>query len=115
MNKTSKRSKPYWEMTTEELREATKEFDQEFIIDTSRPLTAKERREWEQLRRNTQRDLEFHRVNVSLPPSLLKELDALAKQRRLSRSKLIRMGLQTYVSMHQRKGDSRIDQLQTKR
>ena len=33
-------SKPYWEMTTAELREATKEFDQEFIGETFRPANA---------------------------------------------------------------------------
>src|SRR5207253_2040215 len=48
----SKPSKPYWEMTTEELREATKEFDQEFIIDTFRELTPEERKHWEHVQRN---------------------------------------------------------------
>ena len=36
-------AKPYWEMTTAELREATKEFDQEFIGDTFGPPTAEQR------------------------------------------------------------------------
>jgi hypothetical protein len=31
-----KAAKPYWEMTTEELREATKEFDEEFVADKAR-------------------------------------------------------------------------------
>jgi hypothetical protein len=31
--------KPYWEMTTEELREGTKEFDEEFAADKAGPLT----------------------------------------------------------------------------
>ena len=35
-------SKPYWEMTTAELRDATKEFDQEFIGDTFGPPTAEQ-------------------------------------------------------------------------
>ena len=33
-----KKSKPYWEMTTEELAEATKEFDEEFVAAKSRAL-----------------------------------------------------------------------------
>jgi hypothetical protein len=37
--KTKKPSKPYWEMTTAELREATKQFDEEFVADKGRPLT----------------------------------------------------------------------------
>ena len=36
-------TKPYWEMNTAELREATKEFDQEFIGDTFGPPTAEQR------------------------------------------------------------------------
>ena len=36
-------SKPYWEMTTAELREATKEFDREFISDTFGPPSAEQR------------------------------------------------------------------------
>jgi len=31
--KTKKFMKPYWEMTTAELREATKQFDEEFVGD----------------------------------------------------------------------------------
>ena len=34
-----KTAKPYWDMTTEELREATKEFDNEFVADKAQPLT----------------------------------------------------------------------------
>ena len=39
--KSKKRSKPYWEMTTAELREATKEFDEEFVGYRARPLSPK--------------------------------------------------------------------------
>ncbi len=35
-------SKPYWEMNTAELREATKQFDQEFVGDTFRSATPQE-------------------------------------------------------------------------
>ena len=31
-----KNAKPYWEMTTAELREATKEFDEEFVAEKKR-------------------------------------------------------------------------------
>ena len=37
--KNKKPSKPYWEMTTAELREATKQFDEEFVGDKARPLS----------------------------------------------------------------------------
>ncbi len=36
------RHKKYWEMTKAELAESTKEFDQEFVADKARPMTAAE-------------------------------------------------------------------------
>jgi hypothetical protein len=42
--------KRYQDMTTAELREATKEFDQEFIADKARPMNAAERARDRQLR-----------------------------------------------------------------
>jgi hypothetical protein len=57
--KTKKRpggqKKPYWEMTTEELSEATKEFDKEFCIDSFRPLTAEEKALWQRIKRKRSR------------------------------------------------------------
>jgi hypothetical protein len=44
-----KSQKPYWEMTTEELREATKQFDGEFIAEKSRPLTPEMKALWERV------------------------------------------------------------------
>ena len=38
--------KPYWEMSLEELREATKEFDGPVDISKTRPLTKEERARW---------------------------------------------------------------------
>jgi hypothetical protein len=40
-------AKPYWEMNTDELREATKEFDEEFVADKAKPLTPALRSQWE--------------------------------------------------------------------
>ena len=37
--KNKKPAKPYWEMTTAELSEATKQFDEEFVGDKARPMT----------------------------------------------------------------------------
>jgi len=47
--------KKYWEMTTQELAEATKEFDQEFIADTFRPLNEEQRERWERMKRKPRR------------------------------------------------------------
>lgn len=42
--KRNRSDKPYWEMTAEELAEATKEFDKEIPPSKIRPLSEKERR-----------------------------------------------------------------------
>ena len=39
-------TKPYWEMTTDELREATKEFDREYVAGSAKPLSAAMRSRW---------------------------------------------------------------------
>jgi hypothetical protein len=38
--------KPYWEMTTEELAEATREFDREHVADSFREMTPAEEDAW---------------------------------------------------------------------
>ena len=45
--KRKKAAKPYWEMTTEELRDATKEFDKEFVADVVQPLSLQMLAQWE--------------------------------------------------------------------
>ena len=37
-----KNEKPYWEMTTEELREATKQFDEEFVFERSQTADSRD-------------------------------------------------------------------------
>ena len=49
-------AKPYWEMTTEELREATKQFDEEFVFERAKPLTPEMKARWE-------------RAKAKLPPT----------------------------------------------
>jgi hypothetical protein len=51
-----KKAMPYWEMTTEELREATRQFDEEFVAEKSRPLTPEMKALWE-------------RAKAKLPPT----------------------------------------------
>ena len=84
--------KPYWEMNAEELAEATKEFDEPFVIDKTRPLTPDERRLWNRIKRGRGRPKVGQgakRVSVSLERGLLKRVTALARKRRISRSKLL--------------------------
>ncbi len=94
--KTRKPAKPYWEMNTQELAEATKEFDREMVVDSFREPTPKERAKWERSQRKRGRPrqgLGHKVVAVSIEKGLLKRTDALAKRLGVSRAQLIARGL----------------------
>jgi hypothetical protein len=99
---TRKRSpKPYWEMTTAELREATKQFDEEFVAEKGRRLTAEEQALWEQVKAKAPRaeDGETERtIAVRLDKALLDRATALAKKKRLSRDALVARGLRALLA-----------------
>ena len=40
-------AKPFWDMTKDELQEATKEWDEEFAAGHARPMTAEMSARWE--------------------------------------------------------------------
>ena len=94
-----KRQKPYWEMNLEELREATAEFDEEFVADKFMPLTPEERAQWERIRAklNTPEESE-QTINVRLDKALLDRITALAKKKRISRDALIARGLKALLA-----------------
>jgi predicted transcriptional regulator len=96
--------KPYWEMTTRELADATQQFDQSFVADQSRPLTSAEREEWNQAKRKKGRPRVgqgFKRISVSLEKELLKRVTAWAKKRHVSRSKLLAQVLEDALARAQ--------------
>src|SRR5258708_425071 len=103
MKKTRPRpQKPYWEMNTEELAEATKEFDQEFIADTFKPLTPEMRKRWEMAKRKPGRPREgagAQVIAVSVEKTLLKRSDALARKMGLTRAGLIARGLKAVLAV----------------
>jgi hypothetical protein len=87
-----KKTKAYWEMSTKELAEVTKQFDEPFVIDKSRPLTVLERGQWNRLKRRKGRPKigkGFQRICVSMEKGLLKQVNALAKKQGLSRSSFL--------------------------
>jgi len=93
--------KPYWEMTTEELREATKEFDEEFVADRAKPMTAKMKAQWELAKAKLPRDEDEkteQTVTVRLDKALLERCTALAKKKRLSRDALVARGLRALLA-----------------
>src|SRR5437867_256335 len=99
--KSKKPTKPYWEMTTEELREATKQFDEEFVGDKGRPLTPDEQALWERVNakgENTKNGKPHAAIEVRLDKELLKRCTALAKKKRLSRDALIARGLRALLA-----------------
>ncbi len=78
------------------------EFDREFVVDTFRPLSAAQRRQWNRIRAKTGRAKPgrprvgggVERVSVTIERSLLKLEDREAKRLGISRARLIAMGLQ---------------------
>ena len=99
----SKPTKPYWEMTTEELAQATREFDQEHIGETFREMTPSEEKAWraavsKRRRGRPSRDTGLRTVSLQIEAALLKRLDALAKKRGLSRARLVAESLEAMLS-----------------
>ena len=94
-------SKPYWEMNLEELREATAEFDKEFVSDTFRPLTPEERARWEKFRFSWKASKEpsgMQVIAVRVDKRLLDRCTALAKKKRITRDRLIARGLKAILA-----------------
>jgi hypothetical protein len=84
--------KRYQKMNTRALKAATKQFDKPFVVDDSRQLTPEERKHWARAKRKRGRPKNgqgFRRISVSIEGGLLKKVTALAKKRRMSRSKLM--------------------------
>ena len=68
MTKTKKKSakptKPYWEMTLDELRDATKEFDGPINESEWRPMTKAERAEFERMQKKPARSIFIRRPDA---------------------------------------------------
>jgi hypothetical protein len=48
--------KPYWKMNSEELAHATKEFDEELVIEKCMPLSPRMRIRWKKAKRNSREE-----------------------------------------------------------
>jgi|SRR6266566_7834433 len=90
-----KPTKPYWEMNTAELREATKEYDRPGRPKFLRPPPEERRRHEEALRKvgRPRVGQGAKRVLITIERGLLKDADALARRRNTSRARLIAEGL----------------------
>ena len=93
--------KPYWEMNLEELREATKEFDKEFV--PSEPLTPEMKAQWERAKRKRGRPVKgggAKVISLSVERGLLEKADALAKRQGMSRADLFARGIQAVLAVY---------------
>jgi hypothetical protein len=94
-------AKAYEEMTTDELRRASAEFDREFVGDTFGPATARQRAQLARARRKRGRPrvgAGAKTISVTVEEGLLLKADRLAKQLRVPRAVLIARGLQAVVT-----------------
>ena len=99
--KQKKKTKLYWEMTTDELREATKQFDEPFVFEKSRPLTPEEQALWDEVKAKgepPQNGKADAHIAIRIDKTLLKRCTALAKKKRLSRDALIARGLRALLA-----------------
>jgi len=83
------------------LREATRAFDEEMVVKSSRPLNPRERRLWKKARRKPgrpRRGAGVKAISVSVERGLLGRFDRLAKALGVSRAALIERGLEAVLA-----------------
>ena len=91
----------YWEMTTAELQEATKEFDDGLVADQAKPLTPALQARWQRAKARPSRrenGTAETTISVRLEKGLLDRCTALAKKKRISRDALIARSLRTLLA-----------------
>src|SRR5437867_1664498 len=96
---TRKKTKPYWEMNTGELADATKHFDKEFV--PTWPLSKKIKRSFNKAKKKIGRPRigkGARRVLITIERTLLRQSDAYARRKKMSRSQLIASSLRALLS-----------------
>ncbi len=92
--------KPYWEMTTAELRRATKQYDAEFSADNLIPPPAEELAKWRRAKKKMGRPRVgqgAQQIAVTLERGLLRRTDRFARSMGLTRSATIAAALETMI------------------
>ena len=100
MKKNQNPAKPYWEMNTRELAEATREFDGDLPPGLFGPLSPEGRALWERMKRKRGRPPVGQGakvISLSVEKSLLKRSDALARKKGLTRAQLFAQALQNML------------------
>jgi hypothetical protein len=97
----------FHDLTDAEKTEAVKKYDEEFSLDKYfRDPTPEECAHWEQIRRRlkvTNPTGQYHSVKALLPLDMIKDLEKLAKERKVSRSKMIAIAVGIYLARQREK------------
>src|SRR5262245_54316808 len=94
--------KPFAQMTSEELRAATAEFDREMVSKSFRPLSPRARARWRKARQKPGRPRMGQgakMISVTVEKGLLAQSDALAKNMGVTRAGLIARGLKAVLAV----------------
>jgi hypothetical protein len=90
--------KPYSKMNARELAAATREFDKPGAADKFKPLTAAQRKQWNQMvkgpKRSRRKDEDGVRIVLSIDPELLYKAHRYAREHGNTLSQLICEGLE---------------------
>lgn len=92
--------KPYDQMTTEELRAATRKYDEPFVaLRESKPLTPAMRRMHQRAAKRGRPRVGkgAAKVYISMERGLLKDVDSFARKHGISRSQLIAQGVRAVL------------------
>lgn len=85
----------------EEKERQLKEFDREFVGDEFKPLTAKQRAQWERAKRKPGRPVRgagAKVISLSVEKQLLQKADEEAKRRHISRAQFFEMGIKQLLA-----------------
>lgn len=97
MKRVKKQRKPYWEMTTEELAEATREFDKPIPAHRLKPLSKAERLRFE--RAKNAGGPGVHRIYaIDLDPKLIEQVETYAKRNEMNLTQVIERGLRVVIA-----------------
>ena len=92
--------KTYSGMNTAELAAVTRKYDEDFVFESGKPLSATDRKRHTVARRRGRPriGLGAEKVRVTIEKSLLREADLFARAKGLSRSELIARGLRAILA-----------------
>jgi hypothetical protein len=101
-----KQIKPYWEMTTAELKRATREFDDPDYQPAALPLSADDIAQQRRAKNKggrPRKGLGAKTISLTVEKSLLARSDAYAKRLGISRAELVQRGLNAILPARGRK------------